>query len=190
MNLERRATWEERHRDAPPGDPEPSVAEMLPLLPRGIALDVAAGTGRNSIALARAGFRVVATDFSLGGLRTLAEIAGRDRLSISPVVADLEQTFPFQPSTFDVILNVNYLDRELVPYLKSALRPGGALLFDTFLIDEAAEGHLRDTRFMLGHYELRAMLADMELLRYREGMVVYPHGKRAWRGTALARRGS
>ena len=190
MNLERRTTWEERHRGAAPGDPEPSVVEMLPLLPHGIALDVAAGTGRNSIALARSGFRVVAADFSLAGLRALAEIARRDHLMISPVVADLEQTFPFHPNSFDVILNVNYLDRQLVPHLKSALRPGGALLFDTFLVDEAGHGHLRDARFTLGHYELRAMLADMELVRYREGLVVYPSGKRAWRGTALARRGS
>ena len=193
MNRERRATWEERHRGATPGDPELSVIEMLPLLPHGTALDVAAGTGRNSIALARAGWRVVAVDFSRPGMSALSEIARRENLSISLVVADLEQTFPFRPNAFDVILNVSYLDRALVPRLKSALRPGGAILFDTFLIDEADEaghGHLRDTRFTLDHYELRTLLAGLELIRYREGLVVYPNGKRAWRATALARRGN
>jgi SAM-dependent methyltransferase len=193
MNHERQATWEDRHREATPGDPEPSVIEMLPLLPPGIVLDIAAGTGRNSIALARAGWRVVAVDFSTVGLRRLAEIARRDQLTISAVVADLEETFPFRSGTFDVILNVSYLDRALVPRLKFTLRPGGAILFDTFLIDEAGEpgkGHLRNTRFTLDHYELRALLADLELIRYREGLVVYPSGKRAWRATALARRGS
>jgi hypothetical protein len=54
--------------------------------------------------------------------------------------------------------------------------------------DEAGHGHLRNPRFTLGHYELRALLSDLELIRYREGLVVYPDGKRAWRGTALARR--
>ena len=190
MNFDRRATWEERHRGAMPGDPEPSVVEMLPLLPHGTALDIAAGTGRNSMAIARAGLRVIAADFSFTGMRTLADIGRRENLAISPVVVDLEQTFPFHPNSFDVILNVNYLDRALVPLLKTALRFGGAILFDTFLIDEAGHGHLRDTRFTLEHYELRAMLSDLELIRYREGLVVYPNGKRAWRGTALARRGS
>jgi tellurite methyltransferase len=193
MNRERRATWEQRHRDAAPGDPEPSVLDLLPLLPQGLALDLAAGTGRNSIALARAGWRVVAVDFSAVGLRRLAEIARRDHLTISTVVADLEETFPFRPNTFDVILNVSYLDRALTPRLTSALRPGGAILFDTFTIDEAGApggGHLRNTRFMLDRYELRALLAGLELIRYREGLVVYPSGTRAWRATALARRGS
>ena len=193
MNRERRATWEERHRGATPGDPEPSVIEMLPLLLPGSALDIAAGTGRNAIALARAGWRVVAVDFSLAEMQRLAEIAHRDNLSISMVVADLEESFPFRPSAFDLILNVSYLDRALVPCFKSALRPGGAILFDTFLIDEADEashGHLRDKRFTLDHYELRTLLGGLELMRYREGLVAYPNGKRVWRGTALARRGN
>jgi SAM-dependent methyltransferase len=164
---------------------------MLPRLPRGTALDVAAGTGRNAITLARGGWRVVAADFSLTGMRMLAEIARREHLAISPVVADLEDSFPFRPNSFDVILNVSYLDRALVSVLKGALRPQGMLLFDTFLIDEADEaghGHLRNHRFTLEHHELRALLADLELVRYREGLVVYPNGKHAWRATALARR--
>ena len=192
MNRERQASWEERHRGATPGEPEPSVIEMLPLLPRGRALDVAAGTGRNSIALAREGWRVVAVDFSLAGLRGLREIAQRDKLNIVTMIADLEESLPFRPNTFDAILNVSYLDRTLIPALKSALRPRGAILFDTFLNDEAdqaSHGHLRNTRFALDHYELRALLGGLELIRYREGLVVYPNGKRMWRATALGQRG-
>ncbi|MBI3758398.1 MAG: class I SAM-dependent methyltransferase [Deltaproteobacteria bacterium] len=191
MNHERRAKWEERHRGATPGDAEPSVIEMLPLLPHGTALDIAAGSGRNSIALARAGLRVIAADFSWPGMSALWESTRHEKLPISQVIADLEETFPFRPNSFDVILNVSYLDRELVPLLKATLRPNGVLLFDTYLVDEgdtAGHGHLRSTRFTLEHYELRAMLADLELMRYREGLVIYPNGKRAWRATALARR--
>lgn len=193
MKFERRTRWEERHRDMSLGDPEPSVIEMLPLLPRGTALDVAAGLGRNTIALARAGWRVLAVDFSLTGMRKLTELARRENLTISRVVVDLEESFPFRPNSFDVILNVSYLDRALVPLLKSALRPQGMLLLDTYLIDEAdaaGHGHLRDGRFTLEHYELREMVSDLELVRYREGLVIYPNGKRAWRATALARRGN
>jgi tellurite methyltransferase len=193
MNRERRTTWEQRHRGLAPGEPEPSVIELMPLLPAGTALDIAAGTGRNSIVLARAGWRVVAVDFSAVGLHGLTEIVRRDSLPISPVVADLEDTFPFRPDSFDVVLNVSYLDRALLPQLKSVLQPGGAILFDTFLVDEekeGAHGHLRHTRFILEHYELRTLLGGLDLMRYREGLVVYPGGKRAWRATALARRSS
>jgi len=188
MNSGQRAKWEERHRGALAGEPEPSVVEMIPLIPRGLALDVAAGSGRNSLALARAGIRTVAADFSETAMSTLAAVARRESLPIMPVVADLEETFPFRANRFDVILNVSFLCRALVPHLKDALRIGGVLLFDTFLIDQAESGHPNDPKFLLQHYELREILAGMEILRYCEGIVVYASGKRAWRAIALARR--
>lgn len=188
MTHERRDLWETRHREAAPGTPEPSLLEMLPLLPRGLVLDVAAGTGRHAIALARAGFRVVAADYAATAARLTRDAAAAERLPIFPVVADLENGFPFKPGVFDAVVNLNFLSRDLLPLLKGALRAGGMLFFDTFLLDQAAIGHPRDPRFLLRHYELREMLSDMELIRYREGLTVYSAAKRAWRATALARR--
>jgi tellurite methyltransferase len=184
--LEKRHDWETRQRaSAGPRAPEPSVVEMLDLLPRGLALDVAAGTGRHSLLLGRSGFRVVAIDYAQAALRTLQSIARADKLSIWPLVADLS-AFSLPRGRFDAILNLNFLDRALVPRLIDALRPGGALLFDTFLIDQAATGHPRNADFMLQHYELRELLREMDLVRYREGLVVYPDGQSAWRAAALA----
>lgn len=189
--VERRHVWETRHRmGAPPGAPEPSVVEWLDLLPRGLALDVAAGSGRHSLLLARAGFTVVAIDYAEAALRTLQSIARAEKLFVSLLAADLG-SFPLPRGRFDAILNVNFLDRALVPRLVDALRPGGVILFDTFLIDQAATGHPRNPDFMLQHYELREMLSATELMRYREGIVAYPDGKTAWRAAALAiRRGA
>ena len=180
-------------------------AEMLELLPRGFALDIAAGSGRHSLLLARAGFKVVAIDYDEAALRALQTFARAERLPIWALAADLS-VFPLPRAHFDAILNVNFLDRALVPRLIGALRAGGALLFDTFLIDQATTGHPRNPEFMLRHYELREMLdaemhpeqmqpeqmkPEMDLVRYREGIVAYPDGKRAWRATALAiRRGA
>jgi tellurite methyltransferase len=187
---QKRSAWEDRHRTgAAPGAPEPSVVEWLELLPRGRALDVAAGTGRHSLMLARAGFKVVAIDYAEAALSTLQSIARAERLSVFSLAADLS-TFPLPRERFDAILNVNFLDRALMPRLVDALRPGGALLFDTFLIDQAATGHPRNPDFMLQHYELREMLGAMDLVRYREGIVAYSDGKSAWRAAALAMRRS
>jgi tellurite methyltransferase len=188
MNRQFRESWEERHCDAQTGEAEPSLIELLPLLPRGRALDIAAGKGRNSIALVRSGIHVVAVDWSENALNSLAVTARREELAIEPVIADLEESLPFRPESFEVVLNISFLERGLFPSLKAVLRTGGVLLFDTFLIDQAASGHPRDPRFLLGHYELRDLLSDMELIRYREGIVDYGGGKQAWRATALARR--
>ena len=137
---EKRSDWEARQRaSGPPRAPEPSVVEALELLPRGLALDVAAGTGRHSLLLARAGFKVLAIDYAEAALRTLQSIARGEKLSIWPLLAELEN-FPLPRSRFDTILNTNFLDRALLPCLIDALRPGGALLVDTFLIDQMATG--------------------------------------------------
>jgi tellurite methyltransferase len=181
-----RAGWEARFRasESPPA-PEPVVVEMMPLLPRGLALDVAAGSGRHGLLLARCGFRVVAIDYAESGLRLMQASARAHRLAVWPVMADLG-TFPLPRHRFDAVLNVNFLDRSLVPRLVASLKPGGAILFDTFLVDQAEIGHPRNPDFLLRRYELREMLFGMELVRYQEGLVIYPNAERAWRATALA----
>jgi len=187
MSESNRTVWETRHAEQSAGPPEPFVAEMLPLLPRSLALDIAAGTGRHSIVLARAGFTVHAIDFSLPAMFKLAAAASAESLPIYPLIADLD-SFPLPEARYDAIVNSTFLDRKLIPALKRALKVGGALLFDTFLIDQAETGHPRNPDFLLGHYELRALLDGLEIVRYREGLTVYPNGTRAWRAGAVAMR--
>jgi tellurite methyltransferase len=191
VTSDQRAKWNATHRGkSSAGEAEPFVIEMLPLLPRGgLVLDVAAGRGRNSIPVARAGMHVIAADFSEVAMRTLAEIARAERLPIWPVLADFDK-FALRDRSFDAIINVNFLDRAMFSEFARALRPGGTLLAETFLIDQAEIGHPRDPRFMLRHYELRELVAGLELLRYREGLFAYPDGSRAWRASVVARRNS
>lgn len=189
MSVAERAKWEEAHRGKPAGgEPEPFVIEMMPLLPHGgLVLDVAAGRGRHAIALARAGLRVIAADFSEASTRTLAEYAHANRLELWPLRADFDN-FALRDRSLDAIVNVNFLDRALFPKFERALKPGGVLLAETFLVDQPQFGHPTDPRFLLSHHELRELIEDLELLRYREGIVIYPDGKRAWRAGAVARR--
>jgi tellurite methyltransferase len=187
MSESTRTVWENRHTEQNIGAPEPFVIEMLPTLPRGLALDIAAGTGRHSILLARAGFTVHAIDFSLPAMLKLASAARAENLSIHCLAADLD-TYLLPAARYDAILNTCFLDRKLIPALERALKIGGALLFDTFLIDQAGIGHPRNPDFLLGHYELKAALGELEIVRYREGLTVYPNGSKAWRAGAVAMR--
>lgn len=188
MSDSQRATWNARYgEERPAGEPEPFVVEMLARIPRGIALDVAAGRGRHSILMARAGIRVVAVDFAEPAMRMLLVAARAERLAIWPVVANLDN-FPLRAGGFDAIVNVNFLDRALIPGIVRALKAGGVLLADTFLIDQAALGHLREPRFLLARGELRALVAPLEIEEYREGRVDYPDGSHAFRARVLARR--
>ena len=178
--------WDERHRGKPAGDAEPFLTAMLARIPRGVVLDVAAGRGRNSIPLARAGMRVVAVDFSAEAMRLLAATARADRLAIWPVVANLDN-FHLKDESLDAIVNINFLDRALFPKFERALRPNGILIADTFLVDQAALGHPSEPRFLLAHGELRTLAGGLEIEEYREGLVTYPNGERAYRASIVAR---
>jgi SAM-dependent methyltransferase len=183
-----RTGWDERHRGKPVGAPEPFLVEMIPQMPRGgIALDVAAGRGRNAITMAREGIRVVAVDFSVTAMHALAAAARAERLAVWPVVANLD-SFHLKHESLDAIININFLDRALFPEFSRALRPGGVLIVETFTIDQASIGHPRDPRFLLGHGEIKELVAGLEIGRCRERLVSYPDGTRAFRASVVARK--
>ncbi|OGU14345.1 MAG: hypothetical protein A2076_17650 [Geobacteraceae bacterium GWC2_53_11] len=95
------------------------------------ALDIACGEGRNSLFLASHGFKVVGLDISDVGLakgRVRAQEVGAD---IDFRLVDLDEYV--LEEEFDVILNFNFLLRDLIPYEIAALKPGGVLLFDTIM---------------------------------------------------------
>ena len=110
-----------------------AVADAVALRPCERALDLAAGTGMSSAAIARAGGQVVACDFSLGMLR-----AGRaDRLGRVTRVAGDGLRLPFTDCAFDAV-TVSFGLRNLVDpdaglrELRRVTRPGGRLVVCEF----------------------------------------------------------
>ena len=190
MSESERAKWDDVHRGKPIGTAEPFLVEMISRIPRsGLALDVAAGRGRNALAMARAEIRVVAVDFSETAMRTVADAARAEHLLVWPVVANLD-SFHLKHKSLDAIVNINFLDRALFAEFSRALRPGGVLIAETFTNEQASLGHPKDPRFLLGHGELKELAAGLEIEHYREGLVSYRYGTRAFRASVVARKGS
>jgi tellurite methyltransferase len=177
----------DRYHGASVKAPEPFFLEMLPRSPRGLALDIAAGAGRHSFAMARASMRVIAVDKSIDATRELRSAAVAQKLPISAFVADIDN-YPLGQRLFDVIIKINFLSRALFPELIEALKPGGVLLADTFLVEQASIGHPRSPQHLLKYGELRELMRGLEVEVSREGLVEYPDGTRAWRSGALGRK--
>jgi tellurite methyltransferase len=152
---------------------------MLPGADGRRALDVACGDGRNAVYLARLGFAVDACDVSdvaIDGLRTAASEAG---LAITATRVDLEQE-PLPADRYDVVVQINYLQRGLFGSLVAALAPAGILVAETFTRAhvERAGGRL-DERFLLRPGELLTACAPLRVLRYREGITGSPERRKA-----------
>jgi len=133
-----------------------SLRPPVPVLERfaaegrgGTALDLACGTGRNALWLARHGWNVTAADISGVALGILAKTAKRQGVSekIEILRTDLEDWSPSSP--YDLVLMVNYLDRSLIRRLLPAIRPGGLFILDTFVKNPAAVREFSREDFLL-----------------------------------------
>src|SRR5438105_14111800 len=103
------------------------------------ALDVAMGRGRHVLALARAGFRVFGVDVKLDAVRDAVAAATAEGLRVHAWCADLTQ-HPLPSGRFDLIVVSRYLQRDLFPAVRSAVVPGGVVLYETFTMSQRALG--------------------------------------------------
>ncbi len=141
-----RERWDERYRGelgrrSEPVDPfviqalEHARALRLASGARPEAVDLAAGTGRHALGLARAGFRVEAWDVSPVALGILAERAKEAGLAVARREVDLvDPGLPLEPR-FDLAVSVDFLDRPFWGRLRELVRPGGFVIVRTFTRD-------------------------------------------------------
>ena len=151
-------------------EPSQFLAGNIDLLPKGYALDIAMGAGRNAIYLARKGYRVDGVDISNVAVASAEEAASLAGVSINAQVADLEKNFEIPADTFDVIICFNYLQRSLIPRIIEGLKPNGMVVYETYIIDQVQFGRPKNREFLLKHNELLEMFRNLRCLRYHEGI--------------------
>jgi 2-polyprenyl-3-methyl-5-hydroxy-6-metoxy-1,4-benzoquinol methylase len=122
------------------------------MAPGKLALDIACGEGRNSIFLAKHGFDVIGLDISDAGLEKARGWMEREGLKIDFRLANMED-YVFTEK-FDLIINFNFLLRDLIPKAVDALRPRGVIVFDT-LVDSPFVPNTHKKEFLLQPGELQ-----------------------------------
>jgi rhodanese-related sulfurtransferase len=149
--------------------PSSFLVEAFDLLPKGLALDLAMGEGRNAIYLATRGFDVDGVDASPRRVALARAAARRLGAPIRALVANVEDgTYVIPIGTYDVILVFNYLHRPILPDIKDGVVPGGVVVYQTFTTEQARYGRPRDPAHLLEPGELERTFADWEILRHRE----------------------
>lgn len=141
-----------------------------PIVGRNRALDLACGTGRHSFWLAGQGWHVTALD------RNLPHTDGMTDNNVDNTIdwqqADLETgIWPLGPQTFDLIVVVNYLHRPLFEPLRRAVRSGGTLIYETFMIGNEKHGRPTSPEFLLRADELTTEFSGWHITDQMQGDV-------------------
>lgn len=151
------------------GGPSPWVARHGRLVPPGgEVLDVAAGGGRHTRWFLEHGHPVCAVDRDLAGLR--AALGAEPGLEAVEVDLEDGSPFPLGGRRFAGVVVTNYLHRPLLPALVDAVAPGGALLYETFMVGQERLGRPTRPAFLLRPDELRgAVEGALEVVAFEQG---------------------
>lgn len=142
----------------------------------GPVLDLACGSCRNGIYLAKKGLPVVCCDRSAEHLREAARLARAEGVDVALWQNDLEAETgePLPWNHFGAILVFRYLHRPLIPRIREALRDGGILVYETFTEAQPQFGRPRNPAFLLKQGELLNWFQDWEIIHSFEGVKVRP----------------
>ncbi len=146
--------------------PIPFLEEHLDLLPKGKALDLAMGEGRNGVYLATQGFEVTGLDISDEGLRKAQALAAQNGVAIETHVVDLEE-YQLLAEAYDVIVCTYYLQRDLFPQIVQALKSGGMAVVETYTVDHLKYRSRFPRQFLLETNELLHVFEGLKVIRYQ-----------------------
>lgn len=171
MSGDARKRWDARYREEGVKAPEPSpfLLSLDGSLPRkGRALDVAGGTGRHAIWLARRGLEVALVDVSPVGVSLAREAATAAGVRIDARVADLETT-PFPAGPWDLVVSFYYLWRPIFAAYIANLSPGGLLVVAQSTRTNLQRHQRPAERFLLADGELPSLIPGLDIVHYQEG---------------------
>lgn len=163
-----------------------------PHVPDGRALDVAAGTGRNAVFLAEAGYAVDALDASGEGLAIVRERAAEEGVAdrIESIQGDVS-TYGFPTETYELITMSFFHTLDRFADLTAALIPGGYLFVEGHLRSSAATpSGPNDDRYRFAANELLRAGLGLTVLYYDETTEERPDDRRRATARLLARRSS
>lgn len=169
-----RVHWDARYHNHQPRSPSAFLLSWLDRIhppPGNRALDLACGTGRNTLALAQHGWNAVGVDISPVALAIARQAARKHGVDLHLAALNLDD-WPLPYAYFDLICVFRFLDRALCARLPRALKPGGVLIYETFTTAQRAyEGGPRTDAFLLQPGELPTLFPALHVLEYEEGIV-------------------
>ena len=149
----------------------PFLRRHIGRLPKGKALDIATGEGRNAVFLAQHGFDVDAVDISEMGLGKARRLAKGMNVKINTILADLD-SYQIEEEHYDLIANFYFLKRRLIPKIRRGLKKGARVIFESYVLEHRnlKTTGPKDPKYFLKPNELLKLFKGFRILFYREGI--------------------
>lgn len=144
-------------------------------------LDIACGSGRDLVYLSMQGWNMHGIDYSMSALNSTQKLADNNGQLVQTNQINLETGYdPLSPNviekhSLDLLLVVRYLHRPLFEYFDEWLKPGGYLLYQTFMEGSEKYGSPKNPRFLLKRGELSHVFSQFTICIDKE--VTLPDGR-------------
>ncbi len=161
--------WSEKfkNREAVLMAPEGFLCKHINYLKMGSLLDIACGDGRNSVYLAKEGFKVTGVDFSEEALKRLAKFSAQNNVEIESHLINLNSLQELQRlEKFDNIIMMHYKPtKDLFNILPMLLTDGGILMLCTFNHRQHEEKSF-PRHYCLEENEFRDASVELQLIKH------------------------
>lgn len=155
--------------------PSPLVTELVGLIlseqvkladdsNRPDVLDIGCGGGRDAIFMAKNRMNVIAIDHEQKVLKRSKALANLSGANVKFKCCDIKKQDCLPDKQFDVITVVRFLNRESYDYIINQLKPGGVVLFQTFVEGVEAFGSPKNPNFILRKGELAEVFRDFDII--------------------------
>lgn len=175
-------------------EPKEFLKVIIQQIPKGQALDLGCGSGRDSVYLSLSGWHVTAIDrlpeainrarnLEMNSKQSLIEkkLIDKNTKDIRWVVADIENEDYQITGEYSLITSFFYLDRDVLRRVKNNLATGGSVCIETFTpIHREKHGKPRRDAFLAFPNELPTLFPECEILHYDEAWRGDRHTARLW----------
>jgi hypothetical protein len=159
-------------------EPVAFLKDNIDRLPKGKALLLASGEGRNAVWLAEQGYDVTAQDASAVGLQKARDLAEARGVTITTEVGDLQAGYDMGESEYDLITDFYYHDPAMFPAVMRALKRGGMFILQNFSIDQPDTNRFgpKNPDYLVKPNELLSLFDGYRILHYEDTVVDLDEG--------------
>ena len=181
--LDDKKRWNTKHKTKDLPSDVSKIVEKYHALSNGKkALDIACGQGRNTKFLASFGYSVDAVDYSDYALCSI-----EDNKHINKIEADLDN-YKITPNAYDLIVNINFLERRLFAQIKDGLKSGGLVIFETLVLSFCEDCKPSNLNYLLRTNELLHSFIGLEVIYYEEKFEINHLGEKVKKASIVARK--